>query len=153
MVQQTAVNVNVGMPVIQFHAAKQGHGFLVRAFWFVCVGWWLSAVTILAGYALVATVILLPLGLWFLHRVPQAQTLRSRTREFKTEVRDGAIVFTEGAIGQVAWYWRLLYLPVGLVLGALWLVAAWFLGVLVITLPLSIWMVDRAPSVITLQRH
>jgi hypothetical protein len=38
MVQQTAVNVNVGMPVIQFHAAKQGHGFLVRALWFVCVG-------------------------------------------------------------------------------------------------------------------
>jgi len=147
------VNVHPGMPTIQFHAAKHGPGFLARALWFVCIGWWLSFFVILAGYALVATILFLPLGLWCLHRVPQAQTLRGRTREFTTTSRDGALVITEGTIGQVAWYWRLLYLPIGLVLGALWLPIAWLLGLLVLTLPLSIWMIDRAPGVITLQRQ
>jgi hypothetical protein len=33
------------------------------------------------------------------------------------------------------------------------LIAAWILSVLIITLPFSIWMIDRAPGVITLQRH
>lgn len=147
------VNVHAGMPTIQFHAAKHGPGFMARALWFLCIGWWLSFFVILAGYALVATILFLPLGLWCLHRVPQAQTLRVRTREFTTTSRDGALVITEGTIGQVAWYWRLLYLPVGLVLGALWLPVAWVLGLLVITLPLSIWMIDRAPGMITLQRQ
>ena len=153
MSQQTSVNVNVAMPTIQFNAARHGHGFFVRALWFLAVGWWLSGLMIVAGYVSVATLVLLPVGLWFLNRVPQAQTLRERSREFTSEFRDGAIVFTEGTIKQVAWYWRLLYLPLGLVLGAVWLVAAWILGVLLITLPLSIWMIDRATGVITLQRH
>jgi hypothetical protein len=104
----TTVNVNTGMPAVQFHATRQGHGFIVRALWFLAIGWWLSAFMIVTGYLLAATVILLPLGLWFLHRVPQAQTLRHRTREFTTEMRNGALVFTEGAVAQVAWYWRLL---------------------------------------------
>ena len=153
MVQQTAVNVNVGMPNVHFHAAKQGHGFVVRALWFLGIGWWLSALAIIGGYLLVASLIFLPAGLWLLHRVPQAQTLRVRTREFTTGFHDGAMHITEGTVRQVAWYKRLLYLPVGLTAGLVWLTAAWGLGILVLTLPLSIWMVDRAPGVITLQRH
>lgn len=92
------VNVHAGMPTIQFHAAKHGPGFMARALWFLCIGWWLSFFVILAGYALVATILFLPLGLWCLHRVPQAQTLRVRTREFTTTSRDGALVITEGTI-------------------------------------------------------
>jgi len=151
--QQTNVQVNVGMPSIQFHAAKQGHSLIVRALWFVFVGWWLSAFFITAGYLLAATVILLPVGLWFLNRVPQAQTLRARSREFTTEFRDNAIVFTERNRQQVAWYLRLFYLPVGLVLGLVWLTLAWLVSITVIGLPVSIMMIDRAPAVITLQRH
>lgn len=151
--QATHVNVHVGMPSIQFNAAKSGPSFAVRALWFVAIGWWLSAFFIVAGYALVASMVLLPMGLWVLNRIPQAQTLRPRTRAFSTEFRNDAIVFTEGGKQQIAWYLRLLYLPVGLVLGALWLSVAWLLGVSVVGLPLSIMMVDRAPTVITLQQN
>lgn len=151
--QTTNVNVNVGMPSIHFNAAKAGPSFLVRALWFLAIGWWLSAFFIVAGYVLVASVFLLPMGLWMLNRIPQAQTLRPRTREFTTQFRDNAIVFTEGRKQQIAWYLRLLYLSAGLVLGAAWLVAAWALSLTVIGLPLSVMMVDRAPAVITLQQN
>jgi hypothetical protein len=151
--QTTNVNVNVGMPSIHFNAVKAGPSFFVRALWFLAIGWWLSAFFIVAGYVVVASIILLPMGLWMLNRIPQAQTLRPRTREFTTQFRDNAIVFTEGRKQQTAWYLRLLYLPAGLVLGAVWLVAAWLLGLTVTGLPLSIMMVDRAPTVITLQQN
>jgi hypothetical protein len=149
--QTTNVNVNVGMPSIHFNAARPGPSFFVRALWFLAIGWWLSAFFIVAGYVLVASIFLLPMGLWTLNRIPQAQSLRPRTREFTTQFCDNAIVFTESRKQQIAWYLRLLYLPVGLVLGAVWLSGAWLLSLTIFGLPLSIMMVDRAPTVITLQ--
>lgn len=152
------INVSVGvpaaaMPSIQFNAAKTGPNILVRAIWFLAVGFWLSALFILAGYFLVGTILLMPMGLWFLNRVPQAQTLRARTREFTTEMRGNTLVFTEGRKQQHPWYLRLLYLPIGLVLGAFWLSAAWLLSLTIVGLPLSIMMIDRSPGVITLQKN
>lgn len=49
--------------------------FLVRALWFVVVGWWLSALWITLAWALCATVIGLLPGFWMLNRVPAVITL------------------------------------------------------------------------------
>jgi len=155
--QNTNVHVNMTMPTINMSMQSHQTPFIARALWFVFVGWWLSAIFILLGWSFTVIGIvvwtLLPVGWWFLNRVPQAQTLRRRRYQFKTEYRDGAIYMTEEKIQQIPWYLRLLYLPVGLVVGAVWLVSAWVFGVLILTLPLSVWMIDRAPKVITLQRH
>jgi hypothetical protein len=152
------INVNVGMaapamPSIQFNAAKTGPNFFVRAIWFLTVGFWLSGFFIAIGYLLVATLFLMPIGLWFLNRVPQAQTLRARTREFTTEMRGNTLVFTEGRRKQHPWYLRLLYLPVGLIAGFFWLALAWLVSLTIVGLPVSIMMIDRAPTVITLQKN
>jgi hypothetical protein len=141
-----------GGPVIM--RASGNPGCLVRVLWYLLVGWWLSAIFIAIGWALVVTVILLPVGLWFLHRVPWAQTLRPRTREFHTEYRDGATLVTETTIPQHPWYVRLVYIVfVGWWWGAIWLSVAWALGMLLITLPISILMIDRSPAMVSLQRH
>jgi uncharacterized membrane protein YccF (DUF307 family) len=39
-----------------------GPGFLVRAVWFVFIGWWLSAIATVLAYALCITIIGLPFG-------------------------------------------------------------------------------------------
>lgn len=52
--------------------------FLLRAVWFVFVGWWLGLLAFKVGYLLCLTVIGMPLGVWFLHRVPLAMTLKQR---------------------------------------------------------------------------
>jgi uncharacterized membrane protein YccF (DUF307 family) len=148
-----ATTVNVGGPNIVIMTRKQQVPFVLRALWFLAIGRWLSGVFIFVGYLCCVTVVLAPVGFWFLNRVPQAQTLRMRNTEFHTTQKDGVTHLIEGRTQQLPWYYRAIYFPFGLVLGALWLLAAWALSVLIITLPLSVWMIDRSPTIISLQKN
>lgn len=148
------VNVNVAMPSIQMNTMAKGHSLVTRFLWFCFVGWWLSALFIALGVFFTWTVVLMPLGFWFINRIPKAQTLRERSRQFKTEFKDNSIVFTEGTRDQHPWYIRAPYaLTVGAIAGIAWLSVAWVFGILIVTLPLSIWMIDRTPMIMTLEKN
>ena len=152
-VTNVATTVNVGGPNILITTQRQQVPFILRAVWFCLVGFWLSGVFITVGYLFCATLILAPVGFWFLNRVPQAQTLRMRNTEFHGTERDGITHLKEGRTRQLPWYYRAIYFPFGLIVGFFWLTAAWAISLPIITLPLSIWMIDRAPAVISLQRN
>jgi uncharacterized membrane protein YccF (DUF307 family) len=49
--------------------------FLVRALYFVLVGWWFSAIWIAVAWALHATIVGIILGFWMLDQVPAVVTL------------------------------------------------------------------------------
>lgn len=148
------VNVNMAMPSIQMNTMAKGHSLVTRVLWYCFVGWWLSAIFIVLGVVFTWSVILMPLGFWFINRIPKAQTLRERTRQFKTEFKDNSIIFTEGHRDQVPWFIRAPYaLTIGAVAGLVWLTVAWIFGLLIVTFPLSVWMIDRAPAVMTLEKN
>lgn len=50
--------------------------FFIRAIYFLLIGWWLSAIWIVAAYALCMTIIGLPLGFWMFDLVPALVTLK-----------------------------------------------------------------------------
>lgn len=149
------VSVNVNAPAMpMIISAPRGHSFLVRALWYLFIGWWLSAIVIVLGYALMITIIGIPVAFALFNRIPQALTLRPRTTEYRAEVRNGITYITTGTIEQRPWFLRAAYfLLIGWWFGAVWLTLAWAIGLLIVTLPISFLMYNRTSGVMTLQRH
>ncbi|RRR75786.1 MAG: YccF domain-containing protein [Candidatus Viridilinea halotolerans] len=48
---------------------------LIRALWFVLVGWWFSALWLSVAWALCTVIIGMPFGFWMFNRVPAIITL------------------------------------------------------------------------------
>jgi uncharacterized membrane protein YccF (DUF307 family) len=54
----------------------QQRPFLLRAIYFLVIGWWFSFIWVIAAWLTTATLILLPLGIWMMNRVPAVTTLQ-----------------------------------------------------------------------------
>jgi uncharacterized membrane protein YccF (DUF307 family) len=50
--------------------------FLIRAIYFVLVGWWLSLFWVVVAWLATGTIVLLPLGIWMMNRIPAVTTLQ-----------------------------------------------------------------------------
>ncbi len=49
--------------------------FMLRALYFALVGWWLSGLWLVAAYAALMTVILIPASFWMYNRIGAVTTL------------------------------------------------------------------------------
>lgn len=129
-------------------------GCLLQLLWFALVGWWLGQVWMIAAWALMVTIIGIPLAVWMLDRLPKVIALRGEGRQVAVTTRpDGTLIHQEVDVPQVSLVIRALYfLLVGWWFSALWMEAAYLLCLTVIGLPLGFWMLDRIPAVLTLRQ-
>jgi len=152
MTNNQTVNVNTNIAIVQ---RNTGPNLFVRAIWFVFIGWWLGGGAIALAYLLFIPIITIPLGIAILNRIPQVMTLRPRTSNYTVTQMGDTLVVEESTLPQRPWLQRILYLVlVGWWFGAIWLSAAWAVGVVTLGLglPLSFWMFNRAGAVISLYR-
>ncbi|WP_129114230.1 YccF domain-containing protein [Halegenticoccus tardaugens] len=116
---------------------------LVRALWFVLVGWWATPAVVNVVWFLNATVVLIPLGIKLTNLVPTVLSLR--------EPR--ATAAPEAARRQHPLLVRAIYFVlVGWWLSWLWANAAAFLAVTIVGLPIAYWLFNRLPYVTSLYR-
>jgi uncharacterized membrane protein YccF (DUF307 family) len=121
---------------------------ILRVIWFVLVGWWLAGILSVAAWALNATIIGLPLGLWVINRLPLAATLRPVSSRYRVD--DGAL---RPAVTQYPFVLRAIYfLLVGWWLSGLWMVVAYALLLTIVGMPAAFWMYGRIGAVTTLYR-
>ncbi len=127
--------------------------FVVRAIYFLLIGWWLTWLWINAAWVLIASVIGLPVGLWMLNRVPQVLTLRPMAVEASVQGRGPNAGVHTRSVRQPGWLLRLIYfLLIGWWVSLLWANVAWALCASIIGLPLGVIMFDYLPTVTTLMR-
>ena len=135
-------------------APPSGPGFLIRAVWFILIGWWLTAIVISVAYIAAVTVIGLPLAFYLFNRIPVVLTLRGRTQTWETTTVGDHTVLQQKTIAQHPLLLRLVYFVlVGWWLGFVWLVIAYFLAIIVVTLPVALLMFNRVGAIMTLLRY
>lgn len=134
---------------------QSGPGLLVRAIWWLFVGWWLSGVVVALAWIALITIIGIPLGVWLINRLPTVLTLRPRTRTWAMgQDAAGNTVMSEVGRDQVAWPIRgLWFLLVGWWASAVWMGAAWLVQLTIIGIPIALIMFNRTPFVASLYRY
>jgi uncharacterized membrane protein YccF (DUF307 family) len=153
------INVNVQAapsPVVVIAPTVAGPGCLVRTVYFLFIGLWLGAIWTGVAWALLVSVIGLPLGLVMLNRLPQVMTLKPMRTQMRVVNQGGAVMISQGQVEQRSFWLRALYFVlVGWWLSSLWLFTAWSLiGVTFgLGLPLAFWMFDQTPAIVSLARQ
>jgi uncharacterized membrane protein YccF (DUF307 family) len=118
------------------------HSIVVRAIYFLLVGWWLTLLAINVAWLLNVTVILLPVGVKIINRVPYLLTLKRRDTGLDAD-----------GVAQTSLLVRAVYFVfVGWWASLIWANVAWFLCVTIIGLPFGIWMFHRLPYVTSLYK-
>ena len=131
-------------------ARSEGANLLVRAIYFLLIGWWLSAIWAVLAWVLCVTVIGLPLGLYMLNRLPQVVTLKPQ-RETLVLTHDGRLL--QSRERQLPFLLRAIYFVlIGWWFSAIWISVAWALHATIIGMIVGFWMFDRVPAIVTLAR-
>lgn len=118
--------------------------FIVRALWFVFVGWWLTGLWLSAAWLLNVTVIGLPLGIKLINKVPLVLSLKRR-ENLVEESRGGS---QYSLVVRGLWF-----LFVGWWASGIWTGIAYVFTVTIVGIPLAVWMYDRLPFVVSLYRY
>jgi uncharacterized membrane protein YccF (DUF307 family) len=135
------------MAVPTFQLATHSH-LLLRAVWFVLIGWWLGLLWTIGAWLFNLTLLGLPVGLMMLHRIPTIMTLQPRGTGRVYLGATGPIVLqpVEHPLPLRA-IWFVL---VGWWASLLWMLTAWALSATILLLPIGFWMFNRVPTITTL---
>lgn len=119
---------------------------VVRAIWFVAVGWWLTGVILTVAWILNLTVVGLPLGIKLINKVPKALTLKEPdTSDVDTVEIGGSSSGSPNLLVRGAYF-----VLVGWWASGIWTALAYVLCVSVIGLPFGIKMFNYLPKVVSL---
>jgi uncharacterized membrane protein YccF (DUF307 family) len=133
---------------------KTGPSMLVRAVWYVLIGWWLTGFVMALAWVLAITIIGLPITFYLVNRIPSVLTLRPRAQQFELVTdADGVTRYKRIATEQSSLLLRLLWFVfIGWWASLAWMIASYLLMLTIIGIPLGLMMVNRLPFVFSLHR-
>ncbi len=133
---------------------KSGPSMLVRAIWYIFIGWWQTGIISTIAWIALITIIGIPLGFYLINRLPTFLTLRPRTREWTQTVQGEKTVVHERDRPQTSLLIRAIwFLLVGWWLSAVWMFGAWLVSITVIGIPIALLMYNRTPFIASLYRY
>lgn len=122
---------------------------LLRAMWFVFVGWWLGLIWTMFAWLFNLTLIGLPVGVMMLNFIPQVMTLRTRNK-LRVQVTPNGNVFVHQPVEQALPLRAMWFVFIGWWASLVWMLAAWAFSASIVLMPIAFWMFDRVPTITTL---
>jgi uncharacterized membrane protein YccF (DUF307 family) len=117
---------------------------VVRAVWFLLVGWWATGIWLSVAWLLNVTIIGIPLGIMMINKVPLVLTLKRRD----------PLVVESGRGAQYPLLVRAVWFVfVGWWASGVWMGVAYTLSLTIVGLPLAIWMYNKLPYVVSLYAY
>ncbi|RXK49475.1 YccF domain-containing protein [Halorientalis pallida] len=123
---------------------------LVRAAWFLLIGWWATGIWMGVAWLLNVTIVGIPLGIKMINQVPTVVSLKRRpgtlvasADEIRTQHRE-----QRSLLVRAVWF-----LLIGWWASGIWMGVAYLLTVSIVGLPVAVWMYDRLPAVVSLYRY
>ena len=133
---------------------SSGRSILVRAVWFLLVGWWATGLWLTVAWLLNLTIIGLPLGLKMINYVPAVLSLKERNTEMSIAENEGNTLAVESNKEQRSLLIRgVWFLLVGWWASGIWMGIAYLLSLSIIGLPLAVVMFNKLPAVVSLYRY
>jgi len=130
--------------------AVEQRSLLVRAVWFLLIGWWATGIWLAVAWLLNVTIILLPLGIKMINKVPLVVSLKNPT---ETLVADSASIRRRKTPQRNLLVRGLWFLLIGWWLSAIWMGVAYLFTLSILGLPIAVWMYDRLPWIVSLYRY
>jgi hypothetical protein len=131
---------------------EKKHGFIIRALYFLFIGWWFGLFWALLSWFIYATIVLAPLGAAMLNKVPGAISLKAREKDVKVIVDESGYEVKQENRKQHSIWLRILYYPIGLIASLIAIFLGWILCILLITMPLGIMVFNWVPAIASLHR-
>lgn len=126
------------------------YSLILRAVWFLLVGWWAVGIWLSVAWLLTITIIGIPLGIKMINWVPMVVSLR-RKQAF-TIVADDRIE-RQGPHQHNLVLRGVYFVAMGWWASGIWMGIAYLFTISIIGLPVAVWMYDRLPFVVSLYRY
>lgn len=119
---------------------------LLRAVWFLLVGWWATGIWLGVAWLLLVFIITIPIGVKMINAVPLVLSLKSPSREFvDQEMRSPR---QRNLLVRAVWF-----VFVGWWASLVWMAIAYIFTVTIVGIPVAIWMYGKLPAVVSLYRY
>ncbi|EMA52189.1 hypothetical protein [Halococcus salifodinae] len=128
--------------------------FVIRALWYLLVGWWATGIWLGISWLLNLTIIGIPLGIKMINMVPKVLTLKSTQNTQIVTIGDtGSSVEVHGPSQRSLVVRGVYFLLVGWWASGIWMALAWLVSLTIVGLPLAIWMYNMLPAIVSLYRY
>ncbi len=129
---------------------SEDRSIVVRAAWFLLVGWWATGIWLSVAWLLLALVVTIPLGIKMINLVPVVLSLKPPARAFVDRPNGGTVQSRPQRSLVVRAVWFLL---VGWWASAIWTAVAYAFTLSIVGLPVAIWMYGKLPAIVSLYRY
>lgn len=133
---------------------SQKHGCLTQLLWFIFIGSWLGLIWTAIAWGFIASVILMPIGLKMVNKIPKVLLLRDK-QLISIQAVGNAVVVTDKVEKEQKPFWMraIWFLTIGWWFSGIWMTIAYILCALVVTFPLGAKMFEKVPWIVTLRNQ